>query len=76
MDGRPRRSGNSMGGGGAAAVPPAGMGGNPGSGLNGGSPTSFDIAASELEAARPQVSVSSLLKESVWQSLSGDGAAV
>merc|ERR1712165_121095 len=40
--------------GGAAAVPPAGMGGNPGSGLNGGSPTSFDIAAAELEAARPQ----------------------
>ena len=38
---------------------PAGMSGGGfgggGSGVNGGSPTSFDIAASELEAARPQV---------------------
>ena len=28
-----------------------------GSGINGGSPTSFDIPATELEAARPQVHI-------------------
>ena len=47
-DGRPRL-GSSMGGTGGG---PSTLGGG---GLNGGSPTSFDIPATELEAARPQV---------------------
>jgi len=46
-DGRPRL-GSSMGGTGGG---PSTLGGG---GLNGGSPTSFDIPATELEAARPQ----------------------
>ena len=39
--------------GGAGGVPPKEFVG--GGGVNGGSPTSFDIPANELEAARPQV---------------------
>ena len=43
-----------------------GAGGGPskdfvGSGPNGGSPTSFDIPATELEAARPQVVIKETL---------------
>ena len=40
--------------GGAGGVPSKEFVGS--SGVNGGSPTSFDIPATELEAARPQVS--------------------
>ena len=52
-DGRPRLvSGGSMGG--TGGIPTKEFIG--GSGVNGGSPTSFELAANELEAARPQVS--------------------
>ena len=37
-----------------------------GSGVNGGSPTSFDIPATELEAARPQVSVALIHFITAW----------
>ena len=40
-----------------------------GSGVNGGSPTSFDIPATELEAARPQVSIALIHFIMAWHSL-------
>ena len=42
-----------------------------GSGVNGGSPTSFDIPATELEAARPQVSIALIHFIMAWQDFVG-----
>ena len=61
-DGRPRL-GSNMGGAGGGSSKDFG-----GSGVNGGSPTSFDIPATELEAARPQVNIALIHFITAWNS--------